>query len=394
MDDVVLIATSEKDMQDLLNTTERTSKRYHIEFGRAKSQALKIGRNNLKPAFKLGDMPIDNTTTYKYLGEVFNDRENLTDHIKQLEGKAEAAYQTILTIAEDRHFKQIKMGLIWKLIETCIIPIIVYGAETWTPNKQEMKKLNSMLDNILKRTLMVPTSTPREALYIETGLLDIETILDKKRLNMAARVKREKPDLVEVVLKRDIEGGWNQSTKRVRDKYNMNNEELTGSKYKTKRVIDNKVEQAFREKIEISANQKSKIRYIMQGKQGWEVGKREEYLESLTRSEVETIFRARSRMLQVKENYKGAFSGTVCRACGNETETQKHVLNECPKIHVTESSKVNINDIFNKDPKILKEVAEKTKEALKKLMECNFDISVPAPTSSGRVNRRPGKRTQ
>ena len=114
-------------------------------------------------------MKLDNVNSYKYLGEVINDKENLENHIKQLEGKVESTYQTILAIAEDKNFKNIKMKSIWKLVDTCIIPIITYGCETWTKNKKENKKLNAILDNIIRRILMVPTSTPREALYIETG---------------------------------------------------------------------------------------------------------------------------------------------------------------------------------------------------------------------------------
>ena len=37
---------------------------------------------------------------------------------------------------------------------------------------------------------MTPTSTPREALYIETGLLDIETIDDKNRITMEERLEK------------------------------------------------------------------------------------------------------------------------------------------------------------------------------------------------------------
>ena len=43
-----------------------------------------------------------------------------------------------------------------------------------------MKKLNQILDKVIKRILMTPDSTPREPLYIETGLLDIETTIDEK----------------------------------------------------------------------------------------------------------------------------------------------------------------------------------------------------------------------
>ena len=43
------------------------------------------------------------------------------------------------------------MDSIWKLLETCIIPIITYGADTWNLNKQETKELDKILDQIIKR---------------------------------------------------------------------------------------------------------------------------------------------------------------------------------------------------------------------------------------------------
>ena len=39
---------------------------------------------------------------------------------------------------------------------------------------------------------MTPDSTPRDMLYIETGLLDLETIAKRKRLNMKVRLNRDK----------------------------------------------------------------------------------------------------------------------------------------------------------------------------------------------------------
>ena len=47
---------------------------------------------------------------------------------------------------------------------------------------------------------MTPDSTPREALYIETGLLDIETIMEKKRISMMARLNREKSEMMTKIL--------------------------------------------------------------------------------------------------------------------------------------------------------------------------------------------------
>ena len=94
-------------------------------------------------------------------------------------------------------------------------------------NKSEMKALNQILDKILKRVLMTPEATPREALYIrkprealyiETGLLDIETIIDIKRLNMMARLNRNKSEMMTAVLN-NPDCKWMKRTKETIDKY-------------------------------------------------------------------------------------------------------------------------------------------------------------------------------
>merc|ERR1712079_686393 len=101
-----------------------------------KTKYLRTSRKKEEIELKLGDRRIEETDKYTYLGEVNNKCMNLKDHIKQLEGKVESSYQTLLAVAEDREFKGIQLQCIWKLINTCIIPIITYGSETWEPNKQ------------------------------------------------------------------------------------------------------------------------------------------------------------------------------------------------------------------------------------------------------------------
>ena len=78
------------------------------------------------------------------------------------------------------------MEAIWKFMSTYIITIITYAGVPREPIK-ENQKLNQPPDRIIK--LMVPESTPREALYIEAGLLDIETITDRNMMIMGERIK-------------------------------------------------------------------------------------------------------------------------------------------------------------------------------------------------------------
>ena len=81
------------ELQKMLHITDEVSKRYHIKLGQEKSQTIAIGRKQ-KNNFKLGNMSMDNTETYKYLGITINNKCTMEDHIKELKGKTEAALQT------------------------------------------------------------------------------------------------------------------------------------------------------------------------------------------------------------------------------------------------------------------------------------------------------------
>jgi hypothetical protein len=161
IDDIVLMSTNKEELQEMLNITDDIANRYHIEYGEAKSKLMIIGekkkRNNKNKeqtltnttnknaqtqnpsttlnTLKLGNMNLEKTETYKYLGEIMNERSTMEHQIQEIKRKTEAAYQTILLIAGDKDFRNIEMGTMWKLIETCVIPIITYGAETWDLNK-------------------------------------------------------------------------------------------------------------------------------------------------------------------------------------------------------------------------------------------------------------------
>ena len=92
MDDVLLLETRPEGKQEILNITNKVAEKYHIKFGRENSQTVIIGNTKERPQFTLGQMTLDLTTTYKYLGKMINDKTNLKDQIAQLERKLEAAY--------------------------------------------------------------------------------------------------------------------------------------------------------------------------------------------------------------------------------------------------------------------------------------------------------------
>ena len=98
---------------------------------------------------KLGDDPLDQANTYKYLGITINSKGNLEAHLNSIKAKSEAALQTIFSLAGNDEFRHIEMTSIWKLVQACLIPIMTYGAETWIPTQTEMKQAQKNMDNVL-----------------------------------------------------------------------------------------------------------------------------------------------------------------------------------------------------------------------------------------------------
>ena len=163
--------------------------------------------------------------------------------------------------------------------------------QLWRGNKEtqqtEKKKLKQMLDNIIKRILMTSTSTPREALCIETGLLAIETTDYENKISMGERLGKNANS--------HMPGGINPKGK----------------------ILD-----AFKTRIKKEGENKSKIN-LLEGNEGWTLDQQKCYMLQLGRTQASTISKAHTRMLHVKNNYKNDNKDLTCRAYQKENETQK-----------------------------------------------------------------------
>ena len=370
MDDALMITTDPVEHQEMLDITDEVAGVYHVEFGDDKSKNMLQGSKKDRPVFHIGDMILGQCEKYKYLGAIKNDKNNMKDHIKALKSKVEAAYQTILAITGNRDLADIEMESIWALVECTIIPIITYACETWNLNSGEEKEINSIMDNVIKRILMMPQKgTTRESLYIETGLLDPTTIQHKQRIMMNYRNTYSTNQRLKKLATSDEESLWKTLVETSCEKLQIWPAELIDDKWIVKSKVKEKAHEYFKNTLENDAREKSKVQFLLNSKDQWKPGNRAPYLNKLTRKDCNTIFRTRTRMIDVKNNFRSKYPNLSCRACKNEPETQEHVLNECPTIHPKNDTKVTTRDVFNEDPANLKVTAKKIRAALDKLDE-------------------------
>jgi hypothetical protein len=167
---------------------------------------------------------------------------------------------------------------------------------------------------------------------------------------------------------------------RNRNKWTWLNE----PKRETTNLINNKTEDYFKEKTDKEGNGKSKVKHLLEGIQTWKAGNRQEYMEKLNRKQASLIFQARTRMLSIKDNFWQRYiNDLVCRACGQQLETQTHVLNECETILKYLNSRVQQAEIFTKDAQKLKLTANKIAKIMLLLQDASQQSGAHQSQQSG-----------
>ena len=206
--------------------------------------------------------------------------------------------------------------------------------------------------------MKTPPGTPREELYWETGLTEPETAIKKNRINMEARIRTGRNETLKTILNSTLENSWIQQNNKIQQEFQITQEDMKQKRSIIKSRVKLKSKEYFDRKTTETANEKSKMKFYKDNKiTNEKTTKRPSYTEELTRNQVSIIFKARTRMLKVKSNYKNGNTNLLCRLCKKEEETQKHALEECEEIN-KQQKQVTTTMIFDEIHKILRETAK------------------------------------
>ena len=236
----------------------------------------------------------------------------------------------------------------------------------------------------LKRILLTPTTTPREVLYLETGIIDPEHNHQKGKILMRNRLEKSKNELIETILQLEGDHSWSARVEEIRNRLEINDHYETASKGSLKKEVSKKTATYQYNRMKGTETSKSKVSYLMSGRRETTPScNRKPYMNKLNRKQVSTIFKARSRMLDIKNNFRGKYNDLKCRGCGQPPETQEHVFEECPKLHPDESTKVHKTEIFDEEPEPLKSVSSRIDRIMTILSQSEVYVNNMRPCQLG-----------
>ena len=153
---------------------------------------------------------------------------------------------------------------------------------------------------------------------------------------MEARIKRGNNTLMKNIIELKHENSWATQNNQIKQEMKVTDSDLTGSCYSSRKILKQKAKGHHNNNLTITGSDKSKIKFLKEGYKGHAnktVGTNRNYMKLLTRNQCSTIFKARTRMIKVKDNYKNAHKTVECRLCKKTPETQQHILEECETVH-------------------------------------------------------------
>ena len=110
----------------------------NISFNKTKTQAFNDSNLAEKPSLITVDgNQIENVSQFTYLGYVF-DNHSLSSSIEHRTARASAKFNQLREVLCDT---KVNRGTRWKLLESCVVPRLLYGLQACFPKEEQMKKI-------------------------------------------------------------------------------------------------------------------------------------------------------------------------------------------------------------------------------------------------------------
>lgn len=183
-DDVVLIGKSAKETEDLVGILNKECKRIGLKINRDKCQYMTSSGTG---TVSIEGSVVQAEKSIKYLGHVLSiDGQN-----PEITRRCSAAWKALLSKKE-----MFKAGcgqeLKTKLWQSTVLPVLTYGCETWTLNKETKSKLRTTVRSMQRYMLNVRRSDKKRNTWIsqQTGIPDIMETISKRKWKWAGHLVR------------------------------------------------------------------------------------------------------------------------------------------------------------------------------------------------------------
>ena len=306
-----------------------------LTFAADKCKLLKIGcAQYMGDSLYLNQHKMDIVESFKYLGDEFTSKG---DYSVLCNNRAERAVGTtteLISLCKEVKFGKKQLSNMILLYFSVFLPRLIYSSETWSYlTKKDLLTLQNAQLSFLRRVLEVPKSTPVAALYLELGVLSIQFEIEKKQLMFLKHLlEKNESDpalkLYQQMVKYQYEMNWANFVLNLRCKYNLplNDQNIkVMSKDQWRSFVNEKIRSYAFDTLVIQCQLNSKTNHLNYKKFCQQL-----YITECDPQIARVIFKARTRMFDVKANFKTKYQGILyCPFCKIDEESLEHIF-ACP----------------------------------------------------------------
>ena len=234
------------------------------------------------------------------------------------------------------------------ILQTYILPLLVYGLEVLLPRKTLMDKLERFYKKLLKQILSLPETVADPAVYILTGTIPIEGVVHSRAINLFGSICRLNEESIEkqvarrqLAVKGDKSNSWFIAIKDILLKYDLPMPWLLldtqPTKFRWKNQVKRKINHYWSEVMKSRASLYSSLKYL--NYEAYRPGTRPLVIQDpngvkdVPRIHTKIKMITGTYILQVNRAsfYQNQISST-CLLCKKEDETTERFLLHCESL--------------------------------------------------------------
>ena len=160
VDAITLVSKTYKEIKEMIQFVQIIFNKWHLVINYQKTKVLFCYSKECKQkAIDIGGKTIEIVRKVKHLGQVLTSDFKLKDHIDEKRITKQTILNTCL-YASSNEVSKIRMIPILKLYKSTIIPLLLYGCETWITTIDGKQNLLNMQLSIIRKTVKAPKSAP------------------------------------------------------------------------------------------------------------------------------------------------------------------------------------------------------------------------------------------
>jgi hypothetical protein len=233
-DDQGMIAKNEAGLQKSMDSLNSTSLRYGMKINSKKTKVMKVSRIKGEVNITINGIKIEQVESFRYLGHTMTDDGRCEKEINSRIAQAKDAFgerKELLTKSLEKSTKV-------KIVKTLVWSTLLYGSETWTLKKEDIRKLEA-LEMWLWRRMEKISWTDKVSNVEVLGRVGVE----RELINMLRSRKKSWIGHVlrgDGLLKEVIEGRMEGSKPRGRPRMGMLDDLITRSYVDMKRKTEDR----------------------------------------------------------------------------------------------------------------------------------------------------------